>query len=80
MINIIDVKGGNPMRYSELFAVTDLLNDVIKGNEVKIRNDTKVKLMEARNVFGNIITDIDKDTSKSNTEVMTYQLSIEVKK
>lgn len=68
------------MRYSELFAVTDLLNDIRKDREIKVNGNTKINLAEAENVFRNIISDINKHKEKSNEDVMTYQLRIEVKK
>ena len=68
------------MRYSELFAVTDLLNDIRMDREVKVHPDTKIDLASVENVFKNIITDIDKQKIKSREEVMIYQLRIEVKK
>lgn len=68
------------MRYSELFAVTDLLNDIRQGREIKPNPDTKIDLSAVENHFKNIIADIDKQTRKSDAEFMTYYLKIEVKK
>jgi len=68
------------MTYKELFAVTDLLNDIREGREIKIHPDTKIDLAEAENVFKNIISDIDKQKKKSNEKVMFYKLAIEVNK
>jgi len=68
------------MRYSGLFAVTDLLSDVRQGKEIKPHQDTKVELASVENYFKNLIADIDKRKIKSNAEVMTYQLRIEVKR
>lgn len=68
------------MTYKELFAVTDLLNDIRMGREIKIHANTKVDLAEAENVFKNIIADIDKAKVKSREPVMVYQLRIFVNK
>lgn len=68
------------MRYSELFAVTDLLHDIRMGKEIKPNPDTKIDLAEVENVFKNIITDINKQKVKSNEDIIVYQLRIEVKK
>jgi len=68
------------MRYSELFAVTDLLSDVRQGKEIKLHHDTKIDLAEVENFFKNLIADIDKKKVKSNEEIMHYRLTIEVKK
>jgi len=68
------------MTYRELFAVTDLLNDIREGREIKIHPDTKVDLAEAENIFKNIISDIDKQKKKSDEKVMYYKLAIEVNK
>lgn len=68
------------MRYSVLFAVTDLLNDVRLGREIKVNPRTKVDLEEGENYFKNLISDIDKDKKKNISEIMVYQLRIEVKK
>lgn len=68
------------MRYSGLFAVTDLLNDVRQGKEIKPHHNTKVELEEVENFFKNLIADIDKKKIKSNEEIMYYRLRIEVRK
>ena len=68
------------MTYRELFAVTDLLNDIREGREIKIHHDTKIDLAAAENHFKNIIADIDRQKRKSNEEVMYYKLAIEVNK
>jgi len=68
------------MTYKELFAVTDLLNDIREGQEIKIRHDTKVDLAEVENYFKNLIADIDKKKVKSKEPVMYYRLAIEVNK
>ena len=68
------------MKYSGLFAVTDLLNDIREGREIKINHNTKIDLAAVENHFKNIIADINKEKIKSNKDVMTYQLRIEVKK
>jgi len=68
------------MTYTELFAVTDLLNDVREGREIKINNNTRVDLMSAENYFKNLIADVDKKRVKSKEPVMYYQLAIEVDK
>jgi len=68
------------MTYRELFAVTDLLNDIRVGRGIKINHDTKVDLAEAENIFKNIISDIDKQKKKSDEKVMYYKLAIEVNK
>ena len=68
------------MTYKELFAVTDLLNDIREGREIKINHDTRVDLAEAENVFKNIIADIDRQKRKSDEKVMYYKLAIEVNK
>lgn len=39
------------MTYKELFAVTDLLNDIRMNREIKIHANTKVDLAEAENYF-----------------------------
>lgn len=68
------------MTYKGLFAVTDLLNDIRLGREIKINNNTMVDLAEAENVFKNIIADINKKKVKSKEPVMFYRLAIEVNK
>ena len=68
------------MTYKELFAVTDLLNDIREGWEIKIHHDTKIDLAEVENYFKNLITDINKKKVKSKEEVMYYRLTIEVNK
>jgi len=68
------------MTYKELFAVTDLLNDVREGREIKINNNTKVDLAEVENCFKNLIADIDKKKVKSNDPAIYYRLAIEVNK
>jgi len=66
------------MTYKELFAVTDLLNDIREGREIKINNNTRVDLAEVENYFKNIISDIDKKKTRSKDPVMYYRLAIEV--
>ena len=68
------------MTYKELFAVTDLLNDIREGREIKIRRDTKIDLAEVENYFKNIISDINKRKVRSKDPVMYYRLAIEVNK
>ena len=68
------------MKYSELFAVTDLLNEIRKNREVKIHPNTRVDLTAVENLFRNILADIDKKKVKSNEEIVYYRLGIEVKK
>lgn len=68
------------MTYKELFAVTDLLNDIREGREIKINNNTRVDLAAAENHFKNLIADIDKKKIKSKEPVMYYRLAIEVNK
>jgi len=68
------------MTYKELFAVTDLLNDIREGREIKIHHDTKIDLAEVENYFKNIIADIDKKKIRSKDPVMFYRLAIEVNK
>ena len=68
------------MTYKELFAVTDLLNDIREGREIKINNNTRVDLMETENYFKNLISDINKKKVKSKESVMYYRLAIEVNK
>jgi len=68
------------MTYKELFAVTDLLNDVREDREIKIHHDTKVDLAEVENYFKNLIADIDKKKVRSKEPVMYYRLAIEVNK
>ena len=68
------------MTYKELFAVTDLLNDIREGREIKIHHNTKVDLAEVENYFKNLIADIDKKKVKSKGPVMYYRLAIEVNK
>ena len=68
------------MRYSELFAMVDLLHDIRMGREIKVNPNTKIDLAEVENVFRNVIVDIDKQKIKSNEDIMIYQLRIEVKK
>ena len=68
------------MTYKELFAVTDLLNDIREGREIKINNNTRVDLVEVENYFKNLIADIDKKKAKSKDPVMFYRLAIEVNK
>ena len=68
------------MTYKELFAITDLLNDVRLGREIKINNNTRVDLAEVENYFKNLIADINKKKVKSKEPVMYYRLAIEVNK
>ena len=68
------------MTYKELFAITDLLNDIRLGREIKINNNTRVDLMAMENHFKNLIADIDKKKVKSKEPVMYYRLAIEVNK
>jgi len=68
------------MTYKELFAVTDLLNDIREDREIKIHNNTRIDLMEVENYFKNLIADIDKKKVKSKDPVMYYRLAIEVNK
>ena len=68
------------MTYKELFAVTDLLNDIREGREIKIHNNTRVDLMEVENYFKNLIADIDKRKVGSKEPIMYYRLAIEVNK
>ena len=69
------------MTYKELFAVTDLLNDIRWGViQINVNNNTKVDLAEAENVFKNIIADVDKRKVKSKEPVIYYRLAIEVNK
>lgn len=68
------------MTYKELFAVTDLLNDIREGREIKIRHDTKIDLAEAENYFKNLIADINKEKVRSKEDIMYYRLAIEVNK
>ena len=68
------------MTYKELFAVTDLLNDIREGREIKINNNTRVDLMAVEDHFKNLIADIDKKKVKSKEPVMYYRLAIEVNK
>ena len=68
------------MTYKELFAVTDLLNDIRVGREIKINNNTRVDLAEVENYFKNLIADINKKKVKSKEQIMFYRLAIEVNK
>ena len=68
------------MTYKELFAVTDLLNDIRQGREIKVNNNTKVDLAEAENYFKNVISHINKQKVKSKEPVMYYRLAIEINK
>lgn len=68
------------MKYSGLFAITDLLSDVRLGREIKVDPRTRLGLAEVENYFKNIIADIDKDKVKNDRETMVYRLMIEVKK
>ncbi|MBA7590549.1 hypothetical protein ES708_32674 [subsurface metagenome] len=68
------------MTYKELFAVTDLLNDIREGREIKINNNTRVDLAAVENHFKNIISDINKKKIKSKEPIMFYRLAIEVSK
>ena len=68
------------MTYKELFAVTDLLNDIREGREIKIRHDTKIDLAAVENYFKNLIADINKKKVKSKDPVMFFILAIEVNK
>ena len=68
------------MTYKELFAVTDLLNDIREGREIKIHHDTRVDLAAVENHFKNLIADIDKKKVRSKDPVMYYRLAIEVNK
>jgi len=68
------------MNYKELFAVTELLNDIREGRQIKINNNTRVDLAAAENHFKNIISDIDKKKIKSKESIMFYRLAIEVNK
>ncbi len=68
------------MTYKELFAITDLLNDIRLGREIKIRHATRVDLAAAENYFKNLIADIDKKKVKNKEPVIYYRLAIEVNK
>ncbi len=68
------------MTYKELFAVTDLLNDIREGREIKINHRTKIDLTAAENHFKNMISDIDRQKIKSKDPVIYYRLAIEVNK
>ncbi|GAH55068.1 unnamed protein product [marine sediment metagenome] len=68
------------MTYRELFAVTDLLNDIREDREIKIHHNTKVDLAEVENYFKNLIADINKKKVRSKEPVMYYRLAIEVNK
>jgi hypothetical protein len=68
------------MTYKELFAVTDLLNDIREGREIKIHHNTKIDLAEVENYFKNLIADIDKKKVRSKEPIMYYRLAIEVNK
>jgi len=68
------------MTYRELFAVTDLLNDIREGREIKINHNTRIDLATVENHFKNIISDINKKKIKSKDPVMFYRLAIEVNK
>ena len=68
------------MTYKELFAVTDLLNDIRVGRKIKINNNTRIDLAAAENYFKNLIADINKKKVKSKEPVMYYRLAIEVNK
>lgn len=68
------------MTYQELFAVTDLLNDIRQGRPVKINNNTKVDLEAAEDYFRNIISHVDKQVAKGKESVVYYRLAIEVKR
>ena len=68
------------MTYKELFAVTDLLNDIRVGRKIKINNNTRIDLAAAENYFKNLIADINKKKVKSKEQVMYYRLAIEVNK
>ena len=77
---IENFEGGIQMTYKELFAVTDLLNDIREGREIKINNNTRVDLAEVENYFKNLIADIDKKKVRSKDPIMYYRLAIEVNK
>ena len=68
------------MTYKELFAVTDLLNDIRQGREIKVNNNTKVDLAEVENYFKNLISHINKAKVKNNKDEMVFRLAIEVNK
>ena len=68
------------MTYKELCAVTDLLNDIREGREIKIHHETRVDLAVVENYFKNLIADIDKKKVRSKDPVMFYRLAIEVNK
>ena len=68
------------MTYKELFVLTELLNDIKAGREIKPDNDTKVDLAEVENYFSNVLADVDKSKVGSNKDVMVYRLAIEVNK
>ncbi len=68
------------MTYKGLFAVTDLLNDIREGREIKINHRTKIDLAEIENYFKNLIADIDRKKVRSRDPVMYYRLAIEVNK
>ena len=77
----IEKEGGKKqMRYSELFAVAEVLNDIHQGKEIKVDHNAKIDLGEAGNYFKNVITDIDNKKARTKEEVMHYRLSIEVNK
>lgn len=77
----IEKEGGkDQMTYKELFAVSEVLNDIYQGKEIEIDHETKIDLGAAGDYFKNVISDIDKKKARTREDVMHYRLSIEVNK
>lgn len=68
------------MTYKELFAVTDLLNDIRMNREIKIHHETKVDLAEVENYFKNVLADVDRQKAKKAMDIIAYKMIIEVNK
>ena len=77
----IEREGGKEqMRYSELFAAAEILNNISQGKEIKVDHNAKIDLGSVGDYFKNVLIDINKKKARTRENVMHYRLSIEVNK
>jgi hypothetical protein len=81
-LGIIYKKGVKLMTYRQLVLTKGLLESIRDGDGegFTIDNDERVDNDEVINYLSNLILDIDKAKIKSNNDIMTYQMRIEVNK
>lgn len=68
------------MTCKEIFVLTELLSDIREGREISIDHNAKIDLAELENYFKNMLSDIDRQKTKSKEPVMYYRLAVEVNK